>query len=465
MSKKLFSLFLILIVILTGGFGCKVVNIEAERAFEPISLEYWGVESSSDDFRGILAKYKEAHPNITVNYRKFRFEEYEKELINALAEDRGPDIFSIHNTAVREYLGKLAPMPAEITMAHPVIGGGIQKTIMPELRTVKSLTMSQLRANFADVVYGDAVVSARNEAGQLIEQIYALPLAMDTMALYYNRDLLNDAGIPSPPAYWNKQFQQNVAALTKQDVRGRIVQAGVALGGASNIDRSSDILSLLMIQNGAEMLNVNGVPAFHRIPDRYATQRYNPGIEALRFYTDFANPAKEVYAWNSDLENSLEMFTQGKLAFMIGYSYHYATIKSRAPKLNFDVATLPQIENTSKVVSFANYWMEGVSKKSAHIGEAWDFVQFATREGNVDTYLESIKKPSALRSLSVKQISTGDYLSIFAGQVLTAQSWYKGNNPKAMAEIFNEMILAAISGQKLEDVISLAASKINQTIK
>ena len=61
-------------------------------------------------------------------------------------------------------------------------------------------------------------------------------------------DLLNNAGIPELSPYWNQDFQQQVKKLTKQDVRGELIQSGVALGGSKNIERSSDILSALMMK-------------------------------------------------------------------------------------------------------------------------------------------------------------------------------------------------------------------------
>ena len=453
-NKKLLKIFLVLILLLTSGFGCKIVDKEVKQAMKPVALEYWRVFDGPDDFDEIFAAYKKLHPFVGINYRKFRYGEYEEELIDALAEDRGPDIFSIHNTWVQKYKNKIQPVPPAITMAYPIVRGNLKKEIIPELRTKRSITLTELKNKYIDVITDDVVLN---------NKILALPLAVDTLVLYYNRDLLNNAGIAEPSKYWNREFQQNIRRLTKLDSRGQIIQSGIALGGGDNIERSADILGVLMMQNGTRMTDDFGNVSFHKHYDEYKTQ-YNPGLEALRFYTDFANPAKEVYSWNNNLPSSVEMFVQGKLAFMLGYSYHLPTIKSRAPKLNLGISTLPQIEGSDKSINFANYWVETVSKKSKHVNEAWDFVQFATKAENIRPYLSSTNKPSALRSVVGEQ-ANDEKIGVFASQVLTSKTWYKGKDFEAAEKIIHDMIQSAVlNEEKIGEIMKLGANRVQQTL-
>jgi multiple sugar transport system substrate-binding protein len=454
----------IFIFLITSGFGCKMVDKEVQEAMKPITLEYWRVWDGPDAFEEIITAYNQLHPFIKINYKKLRYSEYERELLEAMAEDRGPDILSIHNTWVKKYQNMLAPMPDTITMAYPVVKGTIKKEVIPELRTKKSLSLGELQNNFVDVVYGDVVYPEIVEKEVIGERIYALPLSVDTLAMYYNKDLLNNSGIPETPGYWNTAFQQTVKKLTKQDTKGNIIQSGVALGGSTNIERYSDILSVLMMQNGTVMLE-DGRVLFHSIPSYLKNDNIFPGLEALRFYTDFANPAKEVYSWNSEMENSLNLFIQGKLALFFGYAYHLPEIKTGAPKLNFGVAKLPQIEGSSRQINFANYWVEGVSKKSEHITEAWDFVQFMTSPEQVKKYLDKVKKPTALRAL-VNDQAADDDIKVFVEQVLTAKSWYKGDDANAAEIIIGEMIDSMVRGDdKPDNIIKLGAGRVQQTLE
>jgi len=465
MKNRLFILFILLSFILTAGFQCKLTDQATQQAMKPITLTFWSVYDGPDAFKDIIDAYKNIHPNITINFRELRYEEYEQELLNALAEDRGPDIFSIHNTWVKKYQSKITPMPATITMAYPVTKGTIKKETIEELQTNKSIALKEIKDNFLDTVYDDAVIKVLNtNTNTPEEKVYGLPLSVDTLAMYYNKDLLNNAGIAQPPAYWNTEFQQDVKKLTRQNTKGEIIQSGVALGGSTNIERYFDILSVLMMQNGAQMIDDRNNVNFNKVPENFQQQRYIPGLEALRFYADFANPAKEVYSWNKTLDNSLNLFAQGKLALFFGYAYHLPQILNQAPKLNFGIAKLPQIEGNPQNVSYANYWLETVSAKSAHSAEAWDFIQFATKAEQAKSYLDKTKRPTALRSLVNGQLDDMN-IGTFADQVLTAKSWYRGMDSAAAEQIFAEMIDNAVNGSDtLDNLINLAARKVQQTV-
>ncbi len=474
MKQKLFKIFLTLIVAfgLTGQGCTRGVSQEVQKASKPAVLNWWSPFLTTESVRPLIDAYRVAHPNVTINFRRIRIEDYEKELVNALAEDRGPDILSLHNTWVSVWRSKLSPMPAAVKLPYQEVKNtlGLKKEIVTTLRTTKTLGLKGLTANFVDAVAGDVLSEPADPGGA--SEIYALPLSLDTMAMYYNKDLLNLAGIPTPPRTWT-ELQGIVKRLTKVDQEGKIVQAGAALGGSRNVERSADILALLMMQNGAVMIDTDrGQAAFDRLPSTLRGRALAPGEEAVVFYTDFSNPAKEVYTWSDALPNSLQAFAAGKTAIFFGYSYQMPTIKNLAPKLNFEVAPMPQIEGNPEV-NFANYWVEGVSRKSIHRDFAWDFVQFATvgRTGPnqasylVEQYLALAKKPTALRALVVKQ-SDDLEIGVFASQALTAKSWYRGKNSSAAESAFLDMIDQVRGGTvDPDDALRLAAQKVNQTLR
>jgi len=463
--RRIFPLFLILIFLLTA---CGGGTMGTTNKMKTVELEYWRVWDDKDNFREILDKYSASHPYIKINYRKLRFDEYEQALLEAFAVDQGPDVFSIHNTWLQKYHDKgwISPLPPSTTIAHAVVKGHVEKEIVPELKTKRSLNLKELQTQFIDTVYDDVVITDYDkETKSSAQNIYGLPLSVDTLALFYNRDLLNNAGITEPPKYWNKEFQRDIKKLIKQNNRGEIVQAGVAMGGSENIERFSDILSVLMMQNGSEMISSKGSVAFQRIPSTLVDVKYNPGLEALRFYSDFANPAKEVYTWNKDLDYSLDMFSDGRLAMIFGYSYHMPIIKTKNPNLNFLVSALPQIEGNKHQINFANYWIESVAQKTEHKDEAWDFIQYITNIENVEPYLEASKKPTALRSLIEGQISDLD-IGVFADQLLTAKSWYRGQDSKKAEEAIATMIDTVVeSDENIMQSMNFAANQVQQTLK
>ncbi len=461
---KYLSILVLAALLVTAGFGCKLPSAEEEAATKPITLNMWGVYDESDVIEPFITAYRAKHPNITINYKMYRFEEYEDELLNALAEDRGPDIFAIHNAWVRGYTPKIEPLPPSLTIGYiERSGGALGQETTVTLQQEATITLRQLRDGFVETVYSDAVVPIWNERTETYDdKIVALPLSVDTMALYYNRDILNAAGVPQAPATW-VDFQEQVKSITRLDANGDIAQSAAGIGTASNVERYTDILSVLMMQNGTEMTNESGFATFNKTPKALSGRDEPPGWGALSFYTDFANSSKEVYTWNDDMPNSLDAFVTGQTAFFFGYSYHLSQIRAKAPKLNFGISPLPQLEGNPEV-NFANYWLYTVSNKTAESDYAWDFVQYMADARNVEAYLEAANKPTALRSLQSKQLEDLD-LSVFASQILTAQSWYRGKDWEAVEEAFADMIDSQVYGSmELKDAINLAVSRVNQTL-
>jgi multiple sugar transport system substrate-binding protein len=463
MKPKLFPLFLLFVFLITAGSICKGTPVEVQRAMRPVTLTYWRVFDDQDSMQAIFSAYQALHPNVSFTYRKFRLEEYEQKLLDAMAEDRGPDLFSIPNTWVKEYQTKILPMPKSITLPYQVVTGAIKKETTIELRTTPTLSLRALKTDFIDQIAKDVVSKYQETAAQPPEdRAFALPLYADTLALFYNRDILNANGIPEPARTWT-EFQEHVKKITKVDPQGNIIQAGAALGTAENIERAPDILSLLMMQNGTAMTDEADNATFANIPPDSALPS-PPGEEALGFYTDFASPYKEVYTWNANMPGSLQAFTTGTAAYFFGYSYHIPQIKNLAPKLNFSVAKMPQIEGGQEV-NFTNYWVETVSRKTKAPNEAWGFLQFMARAENAQKYLAKTKKPTALRSLIASQIEDID-LSVFASQVLTAKSWYRGIDAPAMENVFEEMIEQSVAGTKsVREAVDWAQRRVNQTIR
>ena len=368
-------------------------------------LVIWGLWDDSQLMDKYISDFRKQYPNIKINYRKLTPQEYEKDLVNALAEKRGPDIFAMHHTWYSKHKNKLEPMP---------------ETVM---------TLKEYKERFVDVVYDDFVVG---------DKIYGVPFYTDTLALFYNKDAFNDAGIVNPPATW-QEVQELVPRLTKIDQFGNFIQSGIALGTGDNINRSPDLLAALMIQTGAEMTDPNDYTQVTFTQGRSQSgQNINPAALALEYYTDFANPRKTVYNWNSTLDNSIDAFYEREVAMMIGYSYQLEAIKAKAPRLNFAIAPLPQVSLESGLANYANYWGYGVSNQSPYTNESYTFLKFMTEKEQSQQYFLNTKRPTPRRDLIELQSQDLDY-GIFVKQVLQAKTWRQPDH-NTVDKIFIEAI-------------------------
>lgn len=449
------------------GQGCtKGMDQATADAAKSVTLEMWGVVDDLDVYQPILNDYRKLHPNVTINYRRLRLEEYESELLNAMAEDRGPDLFMIHNDWTDKYLSKIVAMPATTKVASRIVTGTIKKESTYVLQSENSITLKTFKDQFADAVQKDVIrqinTSTDADTVTLQEKIMGLPVGMDTMALYYNKDLLNAAGIPNPAETWT-DFQEQAKKLTKLNAQGEIIQSAAGIGTAFNVERAADLVTLLMMQNGAEMTKPeSGDVTFHVIPQGLQDREIAPGLQALGFYTDFANPNKETYTWNDRQPNSLDAFLQGRAAYFFGYSYHLPDIRARAPRIHLGISKVPQIEG-NPIKNFPNYWLWAVSKKTKSSDIAWNLLNFMIKPDESKKALDIAKRPAARKSQLSAQLEDED-VGVFASQVLTAASWYRGKDPQGMEDALLGMINEVVAGvSSLPDAANIAVQKISQT--
>ncbi|MBU0670986.1 extracellular solute-binding protein [Patescibacteria group bacterium] len=458
-NKYFIGVFIILIAVIFTGQLCG----KSEPYPDAVTLQFWGVFDEEEYFSESIEQFQTQFPYVTIEYTKFRPEEYEKELKDAWARGEGPDLYAVPNYKMGEFKQFSAPLPATMNLKTVTVKETLGKSdVSVETKALKGITDKQLYTLFPDVVGSDVIFSDQTEDEKTAtNKIFGLPLSVDTLAMYYNKDLLNQAQIAIPATTW-AEFLDQVKSISTIDKDGSIVRSGTSLGTANNIPRVFDIVSILMMQNGATMADGNSV-RFDL--DSETQDGYYPGIAAADFYTSFADPNRESYSWNENLPEALEYFSLGNIGFFFGYHYHLAEIKEANPNLNFDIAELPQVD-MENIINYANYWNYSVSTNSANSDLAWYFIQnLTTNEENAKFYLDKTEQPAALKSLIPGQEDIFE-VQVFNNQTLTSQSWYHGKEPNAADAFMKEMITAINDGTlTLEEAVETTASKIELTFQ
>jgi ABC-type glycerol-3-phosphate transport system substrate-binding protein len=269
-----------------------------------------------------------------------------------------------------------------------------------------------------------------------------LPLSIDTLAMIYNKDLFNTAGIANVPKTW-EALQADLPSLRITNAQGQITQASIALGGSeTSIPNAPDIIYLLMMQNGAQMTSADGTTI------QFATGANGndtSGLNAFNYYLQFSNAAGSNYTWNDGMGTALDNFTQGKVAVIFDYSSALATIAAKAPFLNVGVAAMPQPANATVAVNYAKYNGLAVSRSSASVAGAWNFIiGLTTSAADENIYLKDAGTPPALRSVISTDL-TDPTMSVFASQALTAKSWHEANSEQ-FDDIMNTAIKNVLTG-------------------
>ncbi len=446
---KIITLFLIAGAIMLAGLGCKGLSEEEQQAITPVTLNYWTVFDDVDQLRAFAEEYSALHTYVTINIRQVRYEEFDNLFTNALADDVAPDMVSMHSRWLSRYVQRLEPAPANVSVATVSTEGKVQPKIVVTKSNNLLPSINTIKKSYVSTVAEDIIID---------DKIYGLPLAFDTLTLYYNKELLDKAGVAVVPATW-EEFNSAVKKGTHYDQNGKITQSGVAMGTGKNIDNGFDIISLLMLQNGVKMAT-GGRVSFTDGLDGRATD--HPALQAMRFYTDFARPTKDVYSWDENMGNALEEFARGKSVFFFGFAYDRPRVKARGPQINFGVEPVPQL-NSAVPMNVANYWVESVVVKSKNKNEAWDFIRFMSEPENIKRYVEATKQPSPLRAQIVEQQDNPE-LAPFALQSLTAKSWYHGKDITAAQTAFNDLFVSYLQpyGER-EDAVSRDVNLLNRT--
>jgi len=378
---------------------------------EPVEMKFLGVDDVRV-WRPIIEEYQERYTHIKIEYQQINRTDYEQALLNRLAAN-GPDIFMFHNTWLPKHYDKIAPANADQISADKF----------------ESLFPTVAIQNFAP----DGLV-------------FALPLYIDTLALYYNKDLFDESGIATPPKTW----------LQFQSIASKLPWPAAAIGGSTaSVSQAPDLLNLLFLQSGTAMV------------DRYFGRATfgSQGRSAFNFYLSFSNPQNEFYTWNDQQSLDVDLFAAGKLPMLFHYGSTNNWIRRANPILNFGITTAPQPSSLQGRLAYANYFGLAVSNKTPHNKAAWNFIRFATTNQETSrSYLSITNRSPALRSLIQEMISVRP-ADPFANQALIARSWPQIDS-QAIKQIFDRAIRSSLSKQATpEKALSQAEQEITNLMR
>jgi multiple sugar transport system substrate-binding protein len=371
--KRIIALIVFLMIILLVVFLVKNVFSQVAGS-KPATLTYWGLWEDSSVLQGVLTEFETLHPKIKVNYIKQSQQQYRERLQAAIDRGDGPDVFRFHNTWVPMFRNELAPAGKDV------------------------MTTAEFASTFYPVASADLV------GGQYI---YGMPMMIDGLGLYYNEDIFTSAGV-SPPETW----PDVLTIVPKLTVRegSTILTSAIALGTSGNIENFSDILATMMMQNGASLTAPTGTQA----------------EQALTFYRKFSDPNDPVYTWNESMDNSVYAFASGKVAMILAPSWRVFDVIQINPNIHFKVIPIPQLPGNT--VTWASYWVEGVSAKSKNLVAAWELVKYMTTKDVVTKmYTEESKtrlfgEPYARIDMA-SAISADPYVGAYIQQASTAKSF------------------------------------------
>lgn len=198
-------------------------------------------------------------------------------------------------------------------------------------------------------------------------KIYAVPKDMDTIAMWYNKTMFDEAGIDYPTEDWTwDEFYDIAKKLTKDD--------GSQYGFAMNPSNEQDTWMNIVYTMGGTIIKEDGTSGFD-----------DPNtIKAMEFVDklvkDVCPPANTMSETGTDV-----LFQSGKVAMISQGSWMVAGFKENEYLTqNCDVVRLPKDATTGKSVSIYNGLGWAASAGTSMPDEAFQLIEwFGTKDMQV----------------------------------------------------------------------------------
>ncbi len=401
------AFILVIAVLVFGGF---LPGFDRDPGAQAVRLEMWGPWSNDSEMRNFISELnREYEVLFNLTYVSHSPDVLVENYLSALARGRAPDLIFIDQDFLLRYDDTLAPYPLE------------------------NISERVFRDNFAET---GNVFWSQNGA-------LALPVGVDPLVMYYNKDLYTNAGLTIPPQNWTN-FLLASRALTQTDAENRIEISGAAMGEFSNIDRAKDILSMLLIQGGSPIIDRQAGDRLVPVLDRDLGQPIPPAEAAVNFYTQFVDPRRNTFSWNRSQPEARTAFQTGRLGHYFGLASERRVISNLNPNLNFDVAVVPQTDASNRR-TYARVSGLSVVAGSNNPGVAW-------QAGNIIAfgYADRLSEITGLAPASNVLLGRGHpdaFRDIFYRSAIISRSWLDPD-PDRTEGIFGRMI-NSVNGRHL----------------
>lgn len=205
-----------------------------------------------------------------------------------------------------------------------------------------------------DAAFRDRFIASFLTPGAIQGDIYALPIAGSARALYYNQDLLAQAGFPDGPQTWD-----DVVAASR-----RIKAAGAYGFGLQGKEIETDVYWYYALwTHGGEVIGSDGRAAFASKAGEQALSVYKHMVD-----TGLTQPGVTSYS----REDVYNLFKQGRLGMVIALPTLSQQIRTEAPQLRYGIAALPK---ATTAATFATTDSIVLFKNSRRKDLAWQFLE------------------------------------------------------------------------------------------
>ncbi|HMF66085.1 MAG TPA: extracellular solute-binding protein [Phyllobacterium sp.] len=274
---------------------------------------------------------------------------------------------------------------------------------------------------------------------------YGMPWILDTKYLFYNKEILEKAGIKSPPKTWAELAEQ---AKTIKD-KG-LLATPIAWSWSQAEAAICDYTTLVSAYGGSFLKD--GKPVFQT----------GGGLDALNYMVDsyksgITNPNSKEFLE----EDVRRVFQNGEAAFALNWTYMYNMAndpKDSKVAGKVGVVPAPGVEGKSTVSAVNGSMGLGITSTSKHPDEAWKYITFMTSQATQNQYAK-LSLPIWSSSYDDPAVSKGQEELIAAAKVSLAAMYPRPTTPKyqELSTGLQQAIQEALLGQAApEDALKTA---------
>lgn len=333
------------------------------------AVSIWGT-LPAESFNVILEEIK-----VDKNYQKVTYQyvapaEFDSKLVNALADGSGPDII-------------FAPHEKLVSM---------RKRIQPI--SYEAFPLRDVQSRYLD---GSRVFA-------LQDGLYAYPIAVDPLVMYWNKDILSNDNFLEAPRTWEALVNEYHTTLVRRNPDRSIVRSVVAMGEYGNVENAFGVISMLLLQTGSDMVRERSSVEYDIRLNIASDESVSPLSVVADFYTRFSKPNNSLYSWNRSLNKDKDKFLGEELAFYFGYASEGVVLEKLNPNLNFDIAEVPQGATATVRRTYGRFYglsamrssknLEGVSLVLSKLGSKEVSEKIALGYAMVPAYKESVSAGS-----------------------------------------------------------------------
>jgi multiple sugar transport system substrate-binding protein len=403
-KSKLRFRWLLLLGSALAGLG--LVNARAEVTTVEI-VHYFNVQGQLDELNNLEKDFEAANPDIKVHFTYIPFPQLVSRTLQMAAVHKPPAISAVDNPDV--------------------------------LRVAKAGILKDISAEVAKMKLWDDIYPGPKAAVTDGSKVYGVPVGSNSLALYYNKKLLTDAGVSTPPKTW-EQLTDIASKTTKSPVYG------IAFS-AINTEEATWQWEPFLWSNGGTLSDLTSKNA----------------QVALELWVDWVKKgyaSKDVVNW--DQGNVPNEFISGRAATMVMGPWQLANVKKSG--VDYGIVTIPVPKEGSKPVVplGGEVWcvLKGDPKVEA---AAVKFVQFTQDPDRLRKTCDTFNYISSIRSVAKQQGEANPELQPFVDQMDTARARSQEGKAKypEISLATRTAIQRALTGQaSSEEDLKDAAAKI-----